>query len=732
MIVISKISLLLLVLFYSMTGFFRSCYASGNIALGRPYILSSTPNYPLTAAATDTRLLTDGKYTVGHFWTRKTTLGWQNQQSVEILIDLGEPALLEKLTLRSARGTEGGVNFPGHIFAFTGPDTEHFLYLGDLAADPDNAAGKYMVKQFALENIGKRGRFVLLAMVANGPFIFTDEIEIYGGEKGSGESGSMSLTEVRSLVDSKRRIEIERKMLRGLLAELAQQGMETDGIRQFDDPIKAAQCSSEIAKLESAALRRRAELLQRRFPEQQLVVERVDPWQVFSPLHDPVSGNAQAVSIILPRKGHGYAALALTNVSLRDQKLSLSLEQAVPGAPPLSVRSALFVKSASMEQVADALVDVGAGFTLRAGESRMVFLSVTGDRSGTWHSVLRVGCGGETSKITVSYTVAEPALPDSPTLHSVNWGYLDFMSIRSRQKAALDDLEEHRTNVVVVPPMQLPALDSHDFSQLTRYLALHGWVDRVLLFVNYKSGGAPLPTGSGSFLDDNWKKAFRRWYQGAIQGAAKAGFTEKQVYLYPFDEMTGQDIDRFISLANWARKELPGIKFYGTLNNSEALRGARYFDIVQVIDNEELQANLTSATNEVWLYDAKGPAKGLAPYGYYRLKAWKAFVRGYRGVGFWAYADTGYGVNSGSAWDDFDGTNPDYAVIYEGEGDAVIASRRWEAWRMGLEDYELLSMYARAKGEAAAQGLARRVIAEPADTVQADLARRQMLQELTR
>lgn len=57
-----------------------------------------------------------------------------------------------------------------------------------------------------------------------------------------------------------------------------------------------------------------------------------------------------------------------------------------------------------------------------------------------------------------------------------------------------------------------------------------------------------------------------------------------------------------------------------------------------------------------------------------------------KGVGFWAYSDT----SGSSAWDDFDGRRPDYAVVYENKN-GPVSSRRWEAFREGIEDYQLFS-----------------------------------------
>jgi hypothetical protein len=49
----------------------------GNIAMGKSYTMSKQPNYQLTVDTADVVQLTDGKYTKDHFWSSKTTVGWQ-------------------------------------------------------------------------------------------------------------------------------------------------------------------------------------------------------------------------------------------------------------------------------------------------------------------------------------------------------------------------------------------------------------------------------------------------------------------------------------------------------------------------------------------------------------------------------------------------------------------------------------------------------------------------------
>jgi len=49
---------------------------------------------------------------------------------------------------------------------------------------------------------------------------------------------------------------------------------------------------------------------------------------------------------------------------------------------------------------------------------------------------------------------------------------------------------------------------------------------------------------------------------------------------------------------------------------------------------------------------------------------------------------------------------------------------------MGIEDYELLTMYAKAKGDGAAKALAKSVMDNLQDTTRADEVRRKILMEL--
>jgi hypothetical protein len=98
----------------------------------------------------------------------------------------------------------------------------------------------------------------------------------------------------------------------------------------------------------------------------------------------------------------------------------------------------------------------------------------------------------------------------------------------------------------------------------------------------------------------------------------------------------------------------------------------------------------------VWTYDVPAPSKASSPGSTYRLLPWEAWARGLQGCGFWAYGDTG--LRSADAWNDFDGRRWDFAVVY-GEtgsprgllGEGLAPSKRWQAFRIGIQDTALLT-----------------------------------------
>jgi hypothetical protein len=150
----------------------------------------------------------------------------------------------------------------------------------------------------------------------------------------------------------------------------------------------------------------------------------------------------------------------------------------------------------------------------------------------------------------------------------------------------------------------------------------------------------------------------------------------------------------------WAKKAIPNIKFYATLANQTAVNELlTLLDVAQIQSNFVGIQNLPSHSCQVWTYSGSAPARNLSPYRFYRLMSWTAFADGYTGIGFWNYADEGINKTLNSFTDPLIYPTNSYSVIYDGPGKEIISTRRWEAFKLGIEDYSLLRSYANQVGE---------------------------------
>ena len=137
------------------------------------------------------------------------------------------------------------------------------------------------------------------------------------------------------------------------------------------------------------------------------------------------------------------------------------------------------------------------------------------------------------------------------------------------------------------------------------------------------------------------------------------------------------------------------------------------------------------------------------PYSAYRIPLWQAFQTGATGCAFWCYA-VGDSWKNADMWKDGSFL---YAVIYTLTGapedvsraEKIIPSKRWEAWRDGVEDYTYLFMLRerieanRAKpqmrdqveaGQTILDAAVKAVVNDPEDLSRADENRRRVLQAL--
>ena len=485
------------ILCFNFVGLFQSCYAATNLAFGKSYKISAKPNYMLSAPSRDQTSLTDGKYTFGHFWTDKRTVGWQAQKNIEILIDLEKVSDIGSIILNTVRGVGAGVYYPAHIYAFVGTDMKHFLYVGDIVSS-DNTPGLYQTKKFTLDNVAAKGRYVLLEVVPKGYYFFCDEIEITESLFKNSYIGNLDIIKAREYAKQLLDIDLAKSLIIRLVDELKS---NVRGSADFKDRLKAIEKMATTVSMlnnfkliETNILRLRGDMLRTEFPGKSLIIEPINAWQNLSPINKTSIAAVENVSLIMPQGGYIHRAFLVTNLAGSPTTISIFIDNIPNDVSDIAIYQIPFVKSASlitnasMEYVADPLMPINSGFTLQSGESRMVMISAFGRAYGKQHCMMKVISHGFVETIPLTIEVTATKLPRNFTIHTVNWGYLNVKSIGNRKTDLVKDLFDHHINVIVVPPGQIPLADhlnTLDFGQLEAYLTIHKRAAKILLYMAY-------------------------------------------------------------------------------------------------------------------------------------------------------------------------------------------------------------------------------------------------------
>ena len=214
----------------------------------------------------------------------------------------------------------------------------------------------------------------------------------------------------------------------------------------------------------------------------------------------------------------------------------------------------------------------------------------------------------------------------------------------------------------------------------------------MILFHN--AGG---PTGPGGQESEAYKKAYTTWMRHWVAHLKEMGVDYHGYAMYPVDEPGLNDglVDRYLSNAKLTRKADPKVLMYanpvGRITKEELTEMIPFVDIWCpnrvgfLLDSGADKLKIMKDTGaDIWNYECEGNAKHQSPLGYYRGQSWLAWHHGLTGIGFWSYctsaADPWYHPKS----------TLDYLLVYQGN-DTVVASKRWEAIRDGVEDYAMLN-----------------------------------------
>lgn len=116
-----------------------------------------------------------------------------------------------------------------------------------------------------------------------------------------------------------------------------------------------------------------------------------------------------------------------------------------------------------------------------------------------------------------------------------------------------------------------------------------------------------------------------------------------------------------------------------------------------IASRDELGTTLTGMTVRGVIASSMVRVRIMRPLGFYRAQAWVAFYWGVEGGGWWTY-------HGDDLWDTHPAGEPEFGGVAS-DGRDLVTTRRWEAMRDGIEDFNVLCLLrdgATEHGDAAA------------------------------
>lgn len=640
--------------------------AAGPAAAFEVTTLDPPPNYEPTVDPGDRAQLTDGRLQDFPFWTRRESVGWVNRTPVRIGTRAGNLPTGGTLAIRAAMQVTAGVFPPRRVDVYcrSGDQRQH---VGE-ATHVRQAAEDGGVVDLAVPVGPCPGGDLDIVLHQDGPFVLIDELTLRPAAGRAAPPAGSSTKD--PLADSLDRLEggllgSGRAAIRRALAASA----GDDGVAWLSEPWGPLQVPARSGARQQLRV---------------TVAAGTRPRYVVG-IGNP-GASARRYAVVPPA---GAAVNALVPVLAADGQLVFdAVDPANPPAPGAAPGDVLYL-----------LVTEAAGAPAGPRE-----IGITDDQG--WAATLRVD-------VDVLDRL-RPAAVDQPRV--LVWTYTNDSPIWTPRNAPAlaASLAAAGVNVVDIHPAHIPApLGEPDWparrAALKADLTLFRGKALALLFL----GGAPWDTLVSLPDDAASRRRLAAWVDVLKDVAREAGYGPDDWALYLVDEPRGEDLGRLATLITRLRAIDPALRFYA---NPSLGRGERVtalpalWKLKGLVDYWQPRAGpsfdavatvLGAADRErLWMYDnPQEPARSTLP-ACYRALGSRAFDTGARGVGFWSFSAT----NDSSAWSDFDGRQPDWAVVYEAKT-GFVSSRRWEAFQQGLADFAVLAYCARSgPGDAAIRG----------------------------
>jgi putative pyrroloquinoline-quinone binding quinoprotein len=486
----------------------------------------------------------------------------------------------------------------------------------------------------------------------------------------------------------------------------------------------------ETVQTQIAAVRRKAERIESLAkawrtlsPEGTFAAWEFCPWAYFNPTETVPNKSDKTEGLKTTLCAQEHDSIAINVTSFVDQTLDIRIwaedlkkvkgEETIPWGSHLEFRRAVMVPTLRRERVADALpiLDQASILPVSSLETQQLWMTVdtSGLKPGEYTTAIHLKTVEPDPTeiiLPLEIEVVDLELPSPSPLKFCVWAYS-----ADAPDYEVENLVDHGVNVHfgISPTATCDEngeiigglrYEKHDAS--VERLSKHG----ILLFIGSQGSLRGQP-----FLSEPWKKAYIKYLRAWVQHLKRLGVGYDDFALYPYDEPSSpysRTTLNLVEVAKVVREADPNILIYTDPSSGTTRKTLEMFD--GLIDiwcpssellerfEDEIIPFAKRVGKHVWFYDASGRARTLSCLGIYRWRFWYAWNRGLTGAGWWTYKHGSF------LWD---GLTPDgsyYNHVYDAPG-AIVTSKRWEASREAIEDYEVLYLLREAIRNAEARGV---------------------------
>jgi len=753
--------------------------AGENVARNARCTLFPQPSYRLCTDPDDRLQLTDGRTTSAYFWTQQGTVGWQHAQYAAVTIDLGKVQPIAGVSMTTAAGV-AGVTWPMAVHILLSDDGKAYRDAGDLVALDRKHRGPwpegYAIRRLATDELRARGRYVQLVIIPlpGGPYVFTDEIEVFRGDSAclehepSGpivdagqvyQEGRIRRCVGRRFHDDAQAIERAIRASKSLDLPDLKQLLERIGeaARAFDpDALPAGDSFRAVLPIGEAHARLfgvQAELW-RALGRPALCARVPATWDPVDPFAVPPTETVGQVEVHTMRGEYRAAAANLANTTDRPMKVRLRFD-GLPGGPApeyVTLHEVPWTDTSLGIPVAAALPEAARDgdawrVTVLPGLVRQVWMTfhVTQTAPGEHVGKLIVESDAGTDAATevevpVRLRVWPLEFPGQTTLWLGGWSYTDgrarYGVTPENRRAFLEHVQSHFVNA---PWATSGVLMSYEFDEKDPAkirldtATLDDWIEQwpgaraylVFLSVAHYSGTLRSSLGGVEIGSAEFERRVGTWISAWVRYLRSKGIGPDRLGLLIHDEPhEGSDIGPLLAWARAIRKAEPEVLIWeDPTYRDPSAAPTELFEACDVLcpnrpmwlDRGEAFAGFyrrqQALGRTLQFYSCSGPAKLLDPYSYYRLQAWHCWDVGGTGSYFWALGD-----NSGaSSFNEYFAEAGPYTPLFIDEK-TVTAGKQMEAIRESAEDYEYFVMLREALRRAKAAGAADALI-RPAETL---------------